>query len=255
MVKDMISKMRINKRGTYIMEASISLPIFLIAVIVMSSIILFYACIEDANFIMATELRRAAAEAIGANTSLLVPGRIEDKMFDHSQVNNLKVLDYEYRVDRWNQDELIPIKIEMQMRTKNPLSLASKASYDVACVARAYVGKERENDPMSASEMMSAGDAVFIFPKSGTKYHSKGCSYLKAASQATVLDSSLKRKYSPCPLCHSKDARIGSLVYYFPVAGDSYHMPNCKALERNYIEIEKEVAEKRGYTPCSKCGG
>lgn len=251
----MISRMHINKKGTYIMEAAISLPIFLIAVIVVSSIILFFACIEDANFIVATELRRTAAESIAANTSVLLPGRVQNKMFTHSQVDKVSVLDYEYRTERWGQDELIPIKMEMHMHTKNPLELASSASYDVACVTRAYVGKERDNDPMSPEELMSAGDAVFIFPKSGKKYHSKGCTYLRAASKATVLDSGLKRKYSACPLCHSKNAAIGSLVYYFPSAGDAYHMPNCKALERNYIEIERVVAEERGYTPCAKCGG
>lgn len=255
MVKTMISKIRTNKKGSYIMEASISLPIFLIAVIVMSSIILMFACIEDANFIVATELRRGAAEAITTNTSLLIPGRIYDKVFEHSQVDRIDRLDYEYRVSRWNQDELIPFKIKMHMKTKNPLNLASEASYDVACVARAYVGKEREIDPMSAEEMMSQGDAVYIFPKSGKKYHAKGCSYLKAASQATILDKNLKNKYSACPLCHSKNASIGSLVYYFPAAGDVYHLPNCSALDRNYIEIEKKVALKRGYTACAKCGG
>lgn len=237
------------------METAISLPIFLIAVIVMSSIILMFSCIEDANFIVATELRRGAAEAVIGNQSLLIPGRIEDRIFEHSQVDEINVLDYEYRVKRWNQDELIPFKIKMHMQTKNPLNLASSANYDVACVARAYVGKEREIDPMSVAEMMSNGNAVYIFPASGKKYHSKGCSFLTAACQATILDSRLRNIYTSCPICHSKDAAIGTLVYYFPKAGESYHLPNCKALERNYIEVEKEVAIKRGYTPCAKCGG
>lgn len=251
----MISKIHINKRGTYILESAISLPIFLIAVIVMSSIILMFACIEDANFILSAELRRGAAEAIISGQELLIPARIEKKLYEHSQVVELDIQDYGYRTKRWNQDELIPISIKMHMHTDNPLNLASSATYDLACVARAYVGKERDINPMSVSEMMSNGNAVFIFPKSGMKYHIKGCSFLKAACEATILDAKLKSRYSTCPLCHSRDAHIGALVYYFPVAGDAYHMPNCKALERNYIEVEKEVALERGYSPCKKCGG
>ena len=251
----MISKMRMNKQGSYLVEATISLPIYMIAVIVMASIILMYACIEDSNFIATTELRRGAAEAIATDTSALIPSRIESRIKEHTQVEKLNLLEYGYRTSRWNQDELILFKIKMSMATKNPLDLASKADYDVALVARAYVGKERTLDNMTEEEMMADGSAVYIFPKSGEKYHSKGCTYLRAASKATVLTNNLKHSYSACPLCHSKNASIGSLVYYFPAAGESYHLPSCGALQRNYIEIEKRVAVKRGYTACSKCGG
>lgn len=251
----MISKIHINKKGNYILEAVITLPIFLIAVVVMCSIILMYACIEDANFIATTELRRAATEAISVNTSLLIPNRIKSRVKDHSQVESILTTDFGYRIERWGQDELIPITMKMKMSTRSPLNLASKSEYDVAAVARAYVGKERELDNMTEDEMNSNGDAVFIFPKSGEKYHAKGCSYLKAASKAAILDSSFKNKYSACPLCHSGNAYIGSLIYYFPRAGEDYHLPGCSALKKNYIEIEKKVAVKRGYKPCSKCGG
>ena len=68
MAKTMNLKTHINKKGSYIIEAAITLPVFLIALIVMSSIILMYACIEDCIFIAANELRRGAAEAIIADT-------------------------------------------------------------------------------------------------------------------------------------------------------------------------------------------
>lgn len=255
MVRHMISKIHTNKKGSYIVEASISLPIFLIALIVMSSIILMFACIEDANFIATTELRRAGAEAINGNTSSFLPIRIEERVYKHSQVDGMNMLDYGYRVNRWGQDDLIAIKYSMRLRTKNPLNLASEANYELACVTRAYVGKERELDNMSEEEMMSDSTPVYIFPKRGEKYHSKGCVVMKAASKATILSSSLKNKYSSCSLCHSKNAGIGMLVYYFPDEGESYHLPGCSSLERNFIEIEKRIAVKRGYTACSKCGG
>lgn len=255
MVEIMISKININKKGSYLVEATIGLPIYMIAVIVMASIILMFACIEDANFIATTELRRAAAESITMDTSSIVPSRIENRILEHSQVEKLNLLEYAYRTKRWNQDELILYKTKMSMHTKNPLNLASRANYDVALVARAYVGKERTLDNMTEEEMMADGSAVFIFPKSGKKYHAKGCTYLRAASKATILTNELKHSYSACPLCQSKNAGFGSLVYYFPAAGESYHLPGCGALERNYIEVEKRVAVERGYTACSKCGG
>ena len=49
----MNSKMLTNKKGSYLLESAISLPVFIIAVMVMSSVILMYACIEDCTFIAA----------------------------------------------------------------------------------------------------------------------------------------------------------------------------------------------------------
>lgn len=245
-----------NKKGSYILESAITLPILMIAVIVMCSIILMFSVTEDANFITATELRRGAAEAIYLNTSPLIPSRIENRIREHSQISDLRLNEYAYRDNRLGQDEIILIKLRMKLKTNNPLDLASEADYDVSLATRAYVGKIRNVTNMSAAEMMDENaEGVFIFPKRGEKYHSEGCGVLHAACRATVLTQDLKNQYNSCPVCHSRKASIGSIVYYFPNDGEDYHLPGCACLERNYIQVEKCVAIERGYTACSKCGG
>lgn len=246
-----------GKEGSYIVEAAIALPLFLIAVLVMSSIILMYSCIESSSFAIAGEMRRSSAEAIYADTGILVPHRVKERLLrDHSQVDQARTTDFGYRVSRWGQDELIVLSMRLRLRTKNPMGLRVQADYDLSMVTRAYVGRIRDISNMTAGEM--AGDdaePVFIFPKRGEKYHSKGCGFLTAASTSGVLTSSVRRKYKPCPLCGSRKASNGSLIYYFPAAGEDYHLGGCPALQRNYIEIDKKDAQARGYTPCSKCGG
>ena len=93
--------MLINKKGSYLVEAAISLPVFIIAVIVMSSVILMYACIEDCAFIAANELRRGAAEAVIADTSIALPHRIRKELEDnHSQVHSARLIDAGFRSER-----------------------------------------------------------------------------------------------------------------------------------------------------------
>ena len=247
-----------NKKGSYVVEAAITLPLFLIAVILMSSVILIYACIEDCSFIAANEMRRGAAEAVYANTSVLIPYRIKKAAFDdHSRVLSANVTDYGYRTSRWGKDELIVMNLRMKLGSgKRHKGIRAEADYDLSLVTRAYVGRTRSKDPLSASEM-SGNDChpVYIFPKRGVRYHSKGCGFLTAASTSGSLTPSLKRKYSACPLCKSKKASPGARIYYFPAAGEAYHMPGCPSLQRNYVEIDRKDAVSRGYTPCSKCGG
>ena len=249
-------KMRTNKKGSYLPESAIALPIFLIAVIVMSSVILMYACIEDCNFIAANELRRSAAETAVMNTSLTAPHRLRNEIKSkHRQIDSASLEDSIIMGSRWGVDDLIGVRYRLTLKQPNPLGINAKADYTLSLVTRAYVGRERDEGNMSADEFAGDGEPVFIFPKRGRKYHSNGCGFLKAASRSGSLSASIKRKYKSCPLCHSSKASDGSLIYYFPAAGDDYHMPGCVSLQRNFIEIDKTVAIERGYTPCNKCGG
>ncbi len=250
-------KKAINKKGEYIVEAAISFPVFLIAMVIMLSVILMYACIENANFILATELRRAAIEARVPETGALIPHRISKSILeDNSIAKSCNISDYRYRQSAFGVDELICLKYKLVMQTNNPLGLASKAEYDLALVTRAYVGRERELIPMSEDEMSnSESEIVYIFPKRGEKYHKKGCQVLNAAYTSTILSKSLKREYGSCPKCHSRKADDGSLVYIFENEGENYHLAGCNTLERNYIEVSRKIAKRRGYVACSKCGG
>ena len=257
MAKTMNLKTHINKKGSYIIEAAITLPVFLIALIVMSSIILMYACIEDCIFIAANELRRGAAEAIIADTSPAIPYRIRKEIEgNHTQIKSTRLNEAGLRISRWGTDELMTINFTLRLATDNPLGIKAEADYDLSLVTRAYVGKERNETNMSAEEFADADSApVYVFPKRGEKYHSEGCGFLNAASRSGTLTESMRKKYKSCPTCHSGRAEAGSLIYYFPAAGEDYHLPGCASLQRNYVEIDKSVAIERGYTACSKCGG
>ena len=250
-------KMLTNKKGSYIVEAAITLPLFIIAVVIMNSIILMYACIEDCNFIAASELRLAAAEAVIADTSVTVPYRVRKEIEGkHSLVRSSKLKEAGFRTSRWGTDELILFDLTLKLRKDNPAGINSEADYDLSLVTRAYVGRERDAGNMSADDFADDdSEPVFIFPKRGEKYHSEGCGFLRAASTSGPLTASVRSKYRSCPLCHSGKAGIGSLVYYFPAAGEDYHLSGCAALQRNYIETDKRTALERGYTACSKCGG
>ena len=239
------------------LESAVSLPVFIIAVMVMSSVILMYACIEDCAFIAANELRRGAAEAVIADTSVVLPYRIKKEIeSNHSQVHSARLVDAGFRCERWGIDELLLVDIRLRLRTKNPLGIKAEADYDLSLATRAYVGRERDESSMTAEEFADEdAEAVYIFPKRGEKYHSKGCTFLRAASTSAALTGSIKRRYRSCPLCHSSSAEYGSLIYYFPSDGEDYHLPGCPSLQRNYIEIDRDTARRRGYTACSKCGG
>ncbi len=239
------------------MESAVVLPIFMVSMLVLSAIVLYYACIEDANYIMATELRKAAIEATMTKTQPLVPAAVESRIEDnHPIVKSQRVKEYGFRKSRDGLDELIYLKLELTMKSNNPMGFLTTARYDASLMTRAYVGLERDADPMSEAEFRNeVVDGVYIFPQDGERYHNKNCSYVHAESKVVTLTDELRKKYSGCAVCKSKSAKTGSSVYIFPNYGENYHLKGCGVLRRRKIEVEKKVAVTRGYTPCSKCGG
>ncbi len=246
-----------RKRGSVIVESAITLPFFLIAILVLCSIILMYSSIEGCSFIAANQIRRASAEAIYVDSGYLLPYRIKKEASEnYSMLSDITLVDYGYREDRWNQDELIFLKMKLELEPQISLAANARAEYELSVVSRAYVGKVRGVMPMSYGEM-SGNDVipVYIFPAKGIRYHEKNCDVLHANYSSGILDSSVQNKYKTCPICNSKNAGKGSKIYFFPSAGEAYHLEGCPSLQRKYIEIDLMDAVNRGYTPCMKCGG
>jgi hypothetical protein len=245
-----------NKKGSYIVETALTLPVFLISLIVLSSIILMYACIEDSNFILANTMRRSAVEAKYTDLSAFIPVEVRKIIKgSHSQVEAMYITDYIYRGNLGENDEVIALSMDMEMNSDNPLGLGSRAEYELSLATRAYVGRDREKDPMSEEEFKKSAQAVYVFPKSGEKYHTADCTFVRSGSTSVSLTDAVRRKYHSCPVCDSKNAVDGAIVFIFPNYGDSYHIAGCPTIERRYIEMDKTVAIDRGYTACSKCGG
>ena len=239
------------------MEAAITLPVLLIAMIVLSSIVLYYSCIEDAAFITATEFRKGSIEAVVSEGQPLIPLEVAERTRDnHPILDSHRILEYGFRKNRNGLNELIYLNLELDMKTRNPLGILSQSRYDSALMTRAYVGQVRNCKAMTEAEFRNElADGVFIFPQDGEKYHNKNCTFVRSETKAVALTESVKRKYTGCRVCRSKEAASGTRVYVFPEYGSRYHLSGCRVLERRCIEIEKDVAKERKYTPCSKCGG
>ena len=55
-------KLPLNKKGSYLVEGALCLPLFIVFVVVLLSVILMYAAIENGYYCTADEMRRAMME-------------------------------------------------------------------------------------------------------------------------------------------------------------------------------------------------
>lgn len=252
--KDMSSFAGKRKRnGSYTVEAALILPVFLVAVLTIGFLIKVIGGAECGMHAAADEARLAAANAYVLNAPIGLSSSIEGRIKEEApyvtdaDVKDLRALSTDGE-----------ITVTMKYHLDVPLPLGIYDGFDIhdRLKTRAWIGRTG-GDPFGFDAMEEYEDAetVYIFPAWGEKYHTKGCTYVQADPVQMSLTKDVKNRYHSCPRCGSADLSEGALVYVFPSYGEAYHRPGCDSIKKFTVAMEKEQAEHRGYTPCSKCGG
>ena len=245
--------MKRNTDGSYTVEAAVFLPVFLLAVLTIGFLIRVSAGAESCMHAASDELRLAAANAYVANVSIGLSSKIENRMENEDRyISGARVTDLRYLLS----DGEIALKMKYHIDIPFAVGVYDGVDLTDRLKARAWIGRSNE-DPLGydAMEQEADSETVYIFPAWGEKYHKKECTYVTADPVQMSLTSEVKSKYHACPRCRSGELSEGSVVYCFPQYGEAYHRPGCDSIVKFTVAIQKDQAERRGYTPCSKCGG
>lgn len=240
-----------NRRGSYLVEAAMIIPLFFIAFFTMISIIPKIAVYENITFSTVEEMRFECIKSAFRENSTAMPlkttGRVlrENPKLDYSFVT-----DYKYLYSENNMNNLISIQLKSGFDNKNPFGIGKKIYFSETVTARAFTGAYYHGNTVTADD-----EFVFVFPEWGETYHNGRCTYVKRSGKLEYLSGEIKKDYKPCKLCNASSAQLGSPVFCFAEYGEVYHMPDCSVVDRYYVEIRKTEAEAKGYRPCSKCGG
>lgn len=239
------------------MEAAIILPVFIIAMILVLQIIPLIAAVEETVHISCEELRLEAIKSALRENSSALPFVLNRKLkdfkwpMDHSEVSS-----YKYLYEDHGIDDLISLSIRSDFRKNSPIGIASGLTVESRIAARAYTGSIRKIEAGKEDFFKEqAENPVYIFPRYGEKYHSKDCPFLNPACEKTYLTAYIPNRFKACPECKAGKLKIGDSVYCFFKAGRAFHRKSCSKVDKFYLEIEKEDAEKKGFTPCLTCGG
>lgn len=250
---------RINtKRGYYTVEAAIFLPIFIVAVMTIAYLMKVVGGAEVTMHAATDEARYAASHAYIVKTSLGFAPSLEKRiMADSEDISEAHVTDLRYLYSKEGKDGLISFKIRTRIDIRLPLQLYDGFDLQERVACRGWIGKTNTLNPMDFADMEKEGDSrtVWIFPRTGEKYHKETCTYVSNVPSQMLLTESLKKKFSPCRHCDAEGIPIGSIVYCYQSYGGAYHRGSCVSVDKYVREIQEEDAKAKGYLPCSKCGG
>ena len=247
-----------TKKGSYIVESVIVVPIFIMAVVMLMSIVPIIAACENVNFATADEMRLECIKTAFRKNPAALPVTVKHRVYsENKNVNSYQTVFYRYLYTAKGIDDLVSLDFHVNFKEKNPLGLFSSVNYKGKITARAFTGTLQKQAPAERQEFEEEKEShiVYIFPEWGKRYHNQSCTYVRSNCQMVYLSQDTKKKYSACKLCQAKTAQAGSPVFCFRASGEVYHLAGCRMIDKYYIEIEREEAESKWYTPCSKCVG
>ena len=257
MVKTMNLKKCIrNKKGSYILEASIILPAVVLTFVILLSIVPVIRVAGNALFSMGDELKTAGVRAAfveePASLPLLTKSRISR---ENSGIGNTHISHYGYLYEEHGIKDLMSIGVSVDYSGINPIGSWSVFRINQRVMSRAFTGLDRANDGGADLESYEDSQVVYVFPRAGEKYHNRNCPFLNPACEKVFLTSSIKSRFNGCSHCKSSNASLGDQVFCFFNDGKVYHYGSCSAVDKYYVAMEKKEAEGKGYGPCMTCGG
>lgn len=251
---------KLTKRGSLGVEVAIILPLIILGILTIACLIKVNCTNETVMSIATDEVRKLSVESytpVGRITAFNFPTKLNHRIQENSNCLYVKVNKFKYLYSNAKIDNLISFDIDYKINCNLPISFYGTIWGKETVITRAFLGSDSYNKTkgFSVMEELEEPEMVWIFPVAGKKYHKQNCPYIKVAATRTILTNEIMKKYKPCSLCNSKEIAQGSVVYCFFNSGKSYHSANCPTVDRYVIEIEKNEAIRRGYTPCLKCGG
>ncbi len=248
-----------NKLGLLTVEAAIFLPLFIVGVLTLAYLIKFLSIQEAVFHSFTDESRVLASESqINPASAFLFELQLKDRIYDENgkHIEAADLDQFRFLYETHGITGVISMDLNYDVNIRLPIAFRKKIPVSESLMFRGFVGKEESAEPIPFEEMekVKKSDLVWIFPRSGGKYHGENCTYIKSEPRQVVMSGQIRRKYNPCCMCDSRDLLDGSLVYCFKT-GQSFHRGDCPIVDKYVISIEREEAIERGYTPCSKCGG
>lgn len=245
---------RMGKKGSYLVEAAIIMPIFILAILMMISAIPCLSAAENVAFSFSDELRLESVKAVFAEESVTMKSRMQQRIVEENpNIKGFRITSCRYMYDGEKINDLITAEYRFVYDGNDFANLFQSTNFDGRMTVRAFTGTIHKTAPDIRGEQEEK--IVYVFPQWGTRYHCKSCTYVTGSCQMVYLTTEIERRYNSCKLCNAKSAQIGSPVFCFTKYGEAYHVAGCSTIHRYYVTLKKSKAELQGYTPCRKCGG
>lgn len=147
-----------------------------------------------------------------------------------------------------NIDNLISVNVGIGTRIPFASSFLKTQYTGRDLLFRPWVGESEQDAEYDDTR-------VYIFPKRGEHFHCASCSCLKNGEIQVVLTDKVRKQYSACTTCHAGTLPNGAAVFLMSQGSGAFHRKSCPCITKAYECVALSDAKSMGYSACALCGG
>lgn len=201
---------RLGKRGSYIAEAALTLPVFILCVVSLALVINVIAACENTCYLTTVSLHEVQRDAVFDPMGIGVKAKLRSdvgKGAENMGSFSIKKLDYLYSYK--GTDDLIALKTITDFRISDPIGISGKISFSQNVLCRGFTGALWQGNRLGVSDFESdkASEKVLVFPRYGEKFHREGCRYTthyyseKSYMLIMEKEDAIRKGYEACLVC------------------------------------------------------
>ncbi len=199
-----------NRKGSYLVEASLTLPVFILSAAALAMVIHLIAVCETIGYVMSREIKENLLLDAGILNHVSLCRTIEDGVISqHTNVSDFQVKRVRQKVQNGTMTDLITVSAEARFHVILPLNIGGRMQFQQKLMARAFTGTRQDELPLGEAEFMQGGNAaeVMIYPKYGERFHMESCSIVQNQMKSGNPGWCMDRKeaelweYTPCEIC------------------------------------------------------
>ncbi len=184
-----------NKKGSYVVEAALSLPVF---ILVFTALALTVNIISQCEDIVFRECK------IIHTMDMKAP-----QIFCDPRDDGYEVTRFRYLYPEGDMEGLISLETVSDFKVENPIGILGKIEFRMRIKSKAFVGALEDSGTLSIGDFQedSPSVKVIVFPKYGDRYHKSGCRYVRQEYEGEEVKQEMEKRdaelkgYTPCSVC------------------------------------------------------
>lgn len=198
------------RRGSYLVEASLTLPVFILGVIALAMIVNLIAVCETICYVMSRELKEHQIVNAGILNTVSLCRTIENGVKEqHPNLMEFHVKKTRSGVQSGGMTDLIAVTSQADFQVLFQAGIGGAASFEQKLMARSFTGAEQEVNQLDTADFTQnrSAQSVLVYPKYGQRFHVESCAIVRQqkendnAGWTMDLAEAELRAFTPCEIC------------------------------------------------------
>ena len=199
-----------NRKGSYLVEATMTLPVMILASLAIAMIINIIAACESIGFAASCQLKKHLLSYNSNWNTVSLCRSLEAEVAEQCpQLENFHIKSVRSGYRSSGVEDLISLTTETSFHVFHSSGIGGGVTFEEKLMARAFTGSLQDASPLGAAAFMQGGTShdVVIYPKYGERFHKTACGIVQQqkgdgnSGWSMDLEEAERQGFTPCQIC------------------------------------------------------